>query len=126
MKKETKLDFEEYTALSGRTRANLSNEFLDNMHMILGMITELGELADVYKKYLAYDKDIDRINVQEELGDIMWYIAGFCETNNFDMDRILKTNLLKLNQRYPNAFTKEDAIIRNLEKERRILEELGY
>ncbi len=43
-------------------------------HMAAGVITEFGELIDVYKKELAYKKEIDRPNVVEECGDVAWYL----------------------------------------------------
>jgi NTP pyrophosphatase (non-canonical NTP hydrolase) len=112
----------EYCEKSKRTLANLGNKENDNMHMILGMLTEVGELADVIKKNFAYKKDIDWINAQEEIGDLMWYIANFCNINNFDLTKILQTNIDKLTARYPDKFTEHNAINRNLDKERTILE----
>jgi len=119
------MQIKEYVTLSERTCAKLDNQVLDTFHMLSGMMTELGELTDPFKKQLAYNKPVDFINVQEELGDMMWYIANFCRINNFDLEKILQNNIDKLKARYPEKFTVEDAINRNLDKERKILEELG-
>jgi NTP pyrophosphatase (non-canonical NTP hydrolase) len=94
----------------------------DNIHMILGMVTEVGELADVYKKYLAYGKPIDIINVEEEVGDLMWYIINFCTLNGFDLPTLLDLNIAKLRERYPDKFSSDRAINRNVSNERSILE----
>jgi len=112
----------EYVKNASTTRAMLRDKKLDNLHMTLGLITETGELADVFKKSLAYDKEIDWVNVKEEIGDLMWYIAGLCDINNFDLEDILKTNINKLKTRYPDRFDKVRAVKRNLEKERETLE----
>lgn len=120
------MELKEYLSLTERTRSELESIQLNNIHMVLGILTEAGELADVFKKNLAYGKEIDWINVQEEISDIMWYISGLCNINNFDLEKMLENNIAKLKARYPNKFTSEDAINRNLEKERKILEELGY
>jgi len=120
------MQIKQYIKESSRTRAKLPNQVLDTFHMLSGMMTELGELTDPFKKQLAYNKPIDFTNVQEELGDLMWYIAGFCEINNFDLEAILQNNIDKLRARYPEKFTEENAINRNLKREREILEELGY
>lgn len=119
------MNIKTYTELTERTCANLNNPLLDNLHMILGMVTETGELADVFKKNMAYGKEIDWVNTQEEIGDLMFYIASFCRINNFDLESILENNIKKLMTRYPNKFTKEDAINRNLQAERKVLEELS-
>ena len=120
------MQIKDYVELSGRTCAKLDNEVLDTFHMLSGMSTELGELTDPFKKQLAYNKPIDFVNVQEEIGDLMWYVANLCRINNFDLESILQNNIDKLQSRYPEKFTKEFAINRNLEKERKILENLGY
>lgn len=121
----------DYIKNAARTLVRLSPKTvtakdLDNYHMAFGIGTEAGEIEDVFKKYLAYGKEIDWINVQEEIGDLMWYIAGFCTINNFDLDAIMENNIKKLRARYPEKFTQENATNRNLDREREILEELGY
>jgi len=119
------MQIKEYIEQSGRTCAKLNNLQEDNFHMILGMLTEVGEMADVFKKNLAYNKDIDWINVEEELGDLMWYVANFCRINNFNLNKILDINIEKLKLRYPNNFTEENALNRNLDAERNILNKIN-
>lgn len=117
------MDFKTYQELSARTGARLANKQLDNIHMAMGMSTEAGELLDVFKKELAYGKEPDWINVEEEIGDEMWYIAGLCTINNLNFDKILEKNVQKLRVRYPELFTEEDANNRKLDIERNILEQ---
>jgi len=117
--------FYDYITDSKRTRAELETDQENNFHMLLGMLTELGEMSDAFKKNLAYKKPLDWVNVQEELGDLMWYVAGFCEINDLDFYAILRNNVKKLKTRYPEKFNEEDAINRNLDKERIVLEELS-
>jgi len=112
----------EYVKWTGNTCAKLESKFMDDIHMIFGMSTEIGELQDVYKKHIAYKKNIDWINVEEEIGDIMFYLASFCRINNFDLEEILETNVKKLESRYPDKFTEYHALNRDLSKEREILE----
>jgi NTP pyrophosphatase (non-canonical NTP hydrolase) len=45
-------------------------------HSVLGVISELGELADIYKKNLAYKKPIDHINKIEEIIDVYFYLVN--------------------------------------------------
>jgi NTP pyrophosphatase (non-canonical NTP hydrolase) len=120
------MDIKTYTKEACRTTAKLDNDLLDNLHYLMGMVTETGELVDPYKKNMAYNKPIDLVNVQEEIGDLMWYLANFCRINNFDLEKIMENNIAKLRARYPEKFTQENAINRDLDKEREILEELGY
>ena len=111
-----------YVKWTGNTCAKLDSNLMDNIHMLLGMVTEVAELSDQVKKNIAYKKDVDWINVREEIGDIMYYVASFCNINNFDLEEILDTNVQKLESRYPNKFTEYHALNRNLTKEREILE----
>ncbi len=113
----------DYVRLANRTRVNIGDKEKDVAHMIYGMLTELGELADVYKKGMAYKKNMDMINVREEIGDIMWYIAGLCDIEGFDLDKIMEINIAKLQARYPEKFDEEKALNRNLDVERGILEQ---
>ena len=47
---------------------------------------------------------------------------NLCTFNNFDLEEILQTNIDKLRVRFPEKFTKENALNRNLEQERKTLE----
>ncbi len=116
----------EYLQNAERTRSKLKNKQLDNIHMALGLVTEAAELADVFKKNLADGREIDWVNIQEEIGDLLWYVAGLCNINGFDLEKIFEINIDKLRARYPEKFTSENAINRNLDKERKILEKLGF
>jgi NTP pyrophosphatase (non-canonical NTP hydrolase) len=95
---------------------------MDDLHMVLGMQTEAAEIADVYKKTIAYKKPLDFVNIKEEVGDLMWYVANLCNMNGWDLREILDTNIAKLEARYPEKFTEEQAINRDLDNERQILE----
>ena len=50
------MDWKTYQKEAFRTNANLGNETLDNLHMVLGMFTEVAELADAFKKMLPMGK----------------------------------------------------------------------
>jgi len=119
------MNWKTYQELAERTSAKLSSDLLDNLHYIMGIVTESAELLDPFKKSLAYNKPLDWVNVQEEIGDLVWYLANFCRINNLDLESILENNIKKLRARYPEKFDSEHAIYRDLNKEREVLEELG-
>ena len=117
------MKLKKYVKWTGKTCAETNNPQNDNLHMILGMLTEVGELADVFKKELAYGKEPDWVNVSEEIGDVMFYIASFCRMNALNLGEILSMNREKLEMRYSDGvFSKERALKRDLDLERRILE----
>ena len=79
----------EYQELAARTCASLKSKRLDNLHMKMGLITELAEGIDVYKKKIAYKKDIDYVNLQEELiGDVLWYAVNYCRINDIKLPKL--------------------------------------
>lgn len=46
-------------------------------HMGLGVIGEIGELADAAKKTSIYGKTMDVVHFKEEVGDAAWYVVGY-------------------------------------------------
>lgn len=119
------MTFQEYQDLAKRTDANLGS-LLDNLiHMSFGMNTEQAELADVLKRKLAYGKEVDLVNVKEELGDLMWYIANMANHLGWSLEEVCDLNIKKLQKRFPDRFNQVDALNRNLEAERSVLENNG-
>jgi NTP pyrophosphatase (non-canonical NTP hydrolase) len=116
------MTIKEYQEQAKRTLPKLGSRWDDNIHMVLGMQTEAAELADAFKKRLAYGKNLDEVNIKEEVGDQMWYIANLCNINGWDLGEILETNINKLRVRYPEKFTQENALVRDLNAERKELE----
>lgn len=92
-------------------------------HAIIGAITEAAELGEALRKAIESDSP-DVINVLEEFGDINWYEAIAVDTLGGDFQQLLEKNIAKLKARFPDKFTSENAIVRDLDKERSILEEI--
>jgi NTP pyrophosphatase (non-canonical NTP hydrolase) len=66
---------------------------------LLGLAGEVGELLSEYKKHLR-DGDAHRLfpsRIQEELGDILWYVAAVAARFEFHLDDIATYNLEKCN-----------------------------
>jgi NTP pyrophosphatase (non-canonical NTP hydrolase) len=93
------------------------------LHYVLGVGSEAGELQDAIKKYIAYGRDIDKVNIKEEIGDLFWYIAGLCRVFDLSIEDIMQTNINKLKVRYGEKFSEAAALNRDLKKEREILED---
>lgn len=62
------------------------------------------------------------MNLKEELGDKLWYAALALDELKSTFEETMEANIKKLRARYPNKFTEEDAINRDLEKERAALD----
>ena len=78
------------------------------------------KLADYVKKFIAYGKEIDRKLEREALEAIV--VSMSYEDTGFDLEKDLQKNIDKLKQRYPDKFTTENALNRDLDAERKILE----
>lgn len=91
-------------------------------HGIFGIFTEATELMEAFQKVSAFGEDFDFVNLQEEIGDISWYEAILLDEMGGNFNEINQRVINKLKARYPNKFTSEDAIVRNLTVERAILE----
>lgn len=92
------------------------------LHAGIGMATETGEFLDALKKSIYYGKELDRINLKEELGDLLWYIAVAMDELDTDFDTEMRRNIEKLKARYGERFSEHSAENRDLKVERDILE----
>ncbi len=93
------------------------------LHAGIGMATEAGEFLDALKKSVFYGKELDRTNLKEELGDLLWYIAIAMDALETDFDTEMRRNIAKLRARYGEAFSETAAEQRDLDAEREILED---
>lgn len=95
------------------------------LHAILGMATEAGEMLDQLKKSLFYMRKLDRTNLLEEIGDHDWYESLGLAALKSNRREVFKMNVKKLQEiRYKKKkFTQEEALNRNLEAERKSLDE---
>lgn len=92
------------------------------VHAMVGMCTETGEIQDQLKKHLLYGKTLDKTNLVEELGDLMWYIGIMSDELGVSLEEIMEKNIAKLKKRYGDKFTEEAALNRDIDAERAILD----
>lgn len=120
-----------YVELANKTCAPVDDNMLERisdpkivnlLHAAIGCCTEAGEIQDTLKRHIFYGKDLDEINLVEELGDVLWYVALLCHTLEVDIEDAMYKNIEKLSKRYPHKFTQDDAISRDLDTERKVFE----
>jgi len=92
------------------------------LHAAMGLATESAELVDMLKKHIFYGKPLDWANAIEEMGDASWYQRIGCDVAGVTFLEMLLINVRKLRERFPDKFTEEAALARDLDTERRILE----
>lgn len=98
----------------------------DILHGLLGIITEAGELAERLAAVVTREgpigfTDEDVVNIFEESGDVLWYLAITADATGLGLDAIMTANIEKLKGRYPEKFESFRANERNIEKEQNIL-----
>lgn len=96
---------------------NRVNMNVDPIHACLGLSTEVGEIIDQYKKHIFYGAKLDPVNIYEEIGDIMWYLAIILRSQGINLEECVMSNIAKLKARYPEKFSQLNALQRDTQKE---------
>ena len=106
------MNLETYIIESERTVSNNYPEInarlqlcINEDHAADGLVTEIGELAE----WLLYKKG--RVNLKEEIGDTMWYIALFMRTVDFKIIGLPPAFKFWLTKYYVRWFKKESIIL---------------
>lgn len=111
----------EYQKLAAETLHPLTSTIDDEQRSWLrlieasmGLSGESGECADIIKKVIFQEHELDKEHLAEELGDVLWYIAEAATAIGYDLDYIMETNIEKLKKRYPDGFDPERSIYREV------------
>ena len=115
-------DVPDYTVIRERL-LTADDDTLKIVHAGMGVGTEGGEILDACKKWMIYGKPLDKVNLREEAGDVLWYLSLLLRAIDSDFDETMQINIDKLRARYPSKFTEAAALNRNLAVERAILEQ---
>ena len=91
------------------------------LHAAMGFATEAGEIMEALTASMK-GEDFDTVNFMEELGDLNWYQAIAMDETGLNIEDILEKNINKLKARFPDKFSEQNAIERDLGQERDILE----
>lgn len=92
----------------------------NDLHVVMGLVGEVGEKVDALKKLFIYRKWDDAVkahplieNIKEELGDLAFYLCDF-EKNNAGLGRELLDLAKKLAKHF--EFTWEEILQANITK----------
>lgn len=69
------MNVNDYKLNAARTMSNewhLSIFDTEQLHCAIGMVTEFGEILQAIEN----PSSVDKVNVMEEVGDVLWYLAG--------------------------------------------------
>ena len=100
---------------------DIANKGIELSNFLRGEF-ELHELVDLHKREFVYGKIMDVEKLEEQLVMLVASLVTVSDEFDFEFEDSLQRNIDKLLQRFPNKFTQENALNRDLEKERKILE----
>jgi NTP pyrophosphatase (non-canonical NTP hydrolase) len=102
------MNLKEYQELCKKTAKKFETQEKEILTWGLGIAGEAGDIAGCIKKTFAHNND-QKEGIKENIGDALWYMAMICNFFNWDMEEVLKQNVDKLQKRYPQGFTVENA-----------------
>ena len=95
----------------------LTAEKIDLLHGAVGVSGEAGELLDAIKKYVVYNKPLDRENVVEEISDCLFYLQVIMNRLGITREEALDYNVGKLMTRYEGMKYSDKAAQERADKE---------
>jgi NTP pyrophosphatase (non-canonical NTP hydrolase) len=102
------INFTDYQRQAART-LKPNRSFEDNLADYALGLSEAGELQNKLKKYLYHGHLLDKAEIKEELGDLLWYMAAIATTLDIDLTDVATENIEKLKKRYPNGYSDKDS-----------------
>jgi NTP pyrophosphatase (non-canonical NTP hydrolase) len=74
----------------------------------LGIAGEGGEVAEKVKKWLRGDRELDKLELLKEAGDVLWYLASLADDLGFTFQDMVDENVKKLSSRKARGVQKGD------------------
>jgi NTP pyrophosphatase (non-canonical NTP hydrolase) len=91
------MDFHEYQTKARKT-AIYPRQFAV-LYPVLGLVGEIGEFANKYKKEFRDDTPFELEDAKAELGDILWYLSQIASDLELDLNEVARHNIAKLMDR---------------------------
>jgi NTP pyrophosphatase (non-canonical NTP hydrolase) len=95
--------------ISSNSTFNQYQEFVKSMkvypekHAIiypaLGIAGEAGEVAEKVKKWLRGDRELDKLELLKEAGDVLWYLTSLADDLGYTLQDLVNENVKKLTSR---------------------------
>ncbi len=85
------------------------------------LVIESSRLLDDMKKHIYYSNDLDYNLLESRIAIVVYILRGISKQLEFTLEEVAETNINKLKSRYPNKFTSENALNRDLDAEYKIL-----
>lgn len=107
------MNLKDYQRKSKRTLNRDLNVKEQTFNMLLGVEGEFGEVIDEFKKFFFQGHKLNVSNIDEEIGDTMFYLVNLCNLIGLDLEDIIENNYNKLLKRFPDGFDENKSINRS-------------
>ena len=107
------MDFKLYQQMAKRTMP-VDTHAGKLANFSIGLCEESGETVSHIKKHVFHGHGINIPAVEEEMGDVLWYLFNLATELGIDMSRVAELNHNKLFRRYPDGFDQNKSINREL------------
>lgn len=84
---EEKINFDSYQKHVGITDKTTNKDVL-----IYGLVGEVGEILTVFKKHKLNEYPRFKDELEEELGDVLWYLSALANKNKLSLQEIAQNN----------------------------------
>lgn len=68
-------------------------------YLVTGMVAEAGEVAGKVAKHFRGDGNLDKEDLEKEIGDLLWFVAETSFHLSIDLSSVALSNLKKLEDR---------------------------
>ncbi|MFC2948557.1 nucleoside triphosphate pyrophosphohydrolase family protein [Virgibacillus sediminis] len=102
----------DYQKETERTAPSIDDQEGCLINFSMGLSGESGEFTDHIKKVVFQGHPLSYSDAEEELGDILYYLARAADALGLTLEEVAQTNINKLKKRYPNGFTTKDSMQR--------------
>lgn len=110
-KKPVVYSLDDYQKDAARTIPTPNEPGAMKNHALFGLCSEIGELHGLYQKLYQGHK-FDKDHAKKELGDILWMVAEYATAMGWSLEDVAKTNIEKLQKRYPDGFDSDKSLHR--------------
>lgn len=90
---------------------------------VAALTCSVGDFNDQIKKHMFYGRELNTEKMKQSLQQVCMAISGLCIVSGTTIAEARQTNINKLKTRYGDKFSEAAALNRNLEAERKILED---
>lgn len=96
-------DYQKFTLQTAHIDPNYVGTLMEQTIWAMGIAGEAGEVVEKWKKIVAYKEgkitEDDRIELQKELGDVIWYVAVMAHSLGISLEDVIQANVDKLSSR---------------------------